>query len=390
MQKNQTTSILKNIFAVKIYLYTIISFFLIVITVLTLAQQVFIPSFKKQIINNVLDMTKRVAHHLSFSIDYSNSNIDEIDLIMQRKLKTFQIDKVHYLKKDGTIIYSTVKEKIGTVNKNSYFHNIVAKGDIYYKVIDKGGKSFENTTITKDIIEIYVPIMKNGSFTSAFEMYYDISKEIENFTSLSNTIMRTSIFACFLVAVILLVLIYNASKNNLNKNEYQRRLKILANSDSLTNLCNRRHFYEVAGNIINLAQLNKESISICMVDIDDFKNINDTYGHAAGDVVITTLTNEMKKNIRTSDIIARVGGEEFVILFPNTNLDTANTIANQICKRVSALEVEYETNKLKLTISIGVSELHANESLKDLIKKSDEALYEAKKTGKNRVVKFKK
>lgn len=386
MDSHNTLQVLKNILKTKVYLYTIVIVFLLLTIVPIIVQKVFIPSFKAQIISNILDESKRVAGHLSNSIDYINLSTKEVDSIIKGELKEFQIDKIHYFHKDGTVIYSTIKDKIGTLNTHSYFHNIVAKGELYYKIQRKGGKSSEYESINTDIIEIYIPIMKNGEFSSAFEVYYNISKEIVEFEKLSKDIITINIVSSIIAALLLFIIIYKASKNNIQLREYQNRLKVMAHNDSLTNLYNRRYFYKITTQILNLSSRNDEPVSVCMIDIDNFKKINDTYGHQVGDKVIKSLSQELVKITRKSDLVARYGGEEFIILFPNTDIEGAKIITNKICKDVEGLELRHEDIDIKFTISIGVSQFKNDQPIDEFINNADTALYTAKNSGKNRVV----
>lgn len=165
-------------------------------------------------------------------------------------------------------------------------------------------------------------------------------------------------------------------------------LKILATTDALTHLYNRRYFNDASTKIFNLALRYKKPLSIIMLDIDKFKNINDTYGHQIGDCVLVELANLLQESRRNSDIICRYGGEEFVILLPETNQENAVFLAGEIRKKIEACDVTIEnTQVIKFTVSLGVSEInHTTDTTIDhIISRSDEALYIAKNEGRNRV-----
>lgn len=163
----------------------------------------------------------------------------------------------------------------------------------------------------------------------------------------------------------------------------QIKLKEQANRDPMTNLYNRRSFYEISRNMIELAQRNLEEIYVIMFDIDNFKKINDTYGHDTGDKVIIALSKTVLNCVRKSDVTARWGGEEFLILAPKTDQIGALTIAEKIRQAIEKLDIE----GLNFTISIGVASFEKNKdkNIDSVIHKADEALYEAKNSGKNRV-----
>lgn len=163
---------------------------------------------------------------------------------------------------------------------------------------------------------------------------------------------------------------------------------LLATTDFMTKLYNRRYFMEVSQNLIQLYKRNKNDISLIMIDIDNFKSVNDTYGHQFGDEVIILLSDTMIMAQRESDIVCRYGGEEFVILLPNSSLKNATTIAQNIRKSIELSTIELPSKEtFKFTISIGVSQVSINDedTIEVALKRADDALYEAKSKGKNQV-----
>jgi diguanylate cyclase (GGDEF)-like protein len=124
-----------------------------------------------------------------------------------------------------------------------------------------------------------------------------------------------------------------------------------------------------------------------MIDIDHFKQINDTYGHEVGDMALKACADVCSSKLREVDLFARFGGEEFVVLLPNTPLSGAIIMAERIRKAVGRIKLMIEGNKIQFNISIGVtSALETDTNIDDVIRRSDNALYEAKKDGRNRVV----
>ncbi len=164
-------------------------------------------------------------------------------------------------------------------------------------------------------------------------------------------------------------------------------LKELSTKDFLTQLYNRRYFSDTSSRMLSLALRHNHHISVIVSDIDNFKKINDTYGHATGDKVIISLANILKENSRQSDIVARYGGEEFVILLYDTSINDAQKIAENIRTYVEATELITNKNNLKYTLSLGVAEYEkANDKdIENTINRADKALYKAKINGKNRV-----
>ena len=170
--------------------------------------------------------------------------------------------------------------------------------------------------------------------------------------------------------------------------DLQEELKLLASIDPLTKLYNRRYFIKAATTILELAQRNKTITSVVMLDIDKFKRVNDVYGHKAGDETLVALASSLLKISRKSDIISRWGGEEFLLLLPDTDLNGAFIIAEKIRKKIEDLVVSLENEQtLQFTVSLGVSEFNSKNDLniEASINRADKALYKAKESGRNRV-----
>lgn len=370
-------SIIENIWKTKSYFNLLIFVLFMLITITSILQYNVIPTLKKMAYNNILAEAKKVSYYMSDFIDYNNQNLENIDKKLEPLIVDFGIDKIHYFDKDGKVIYSTVKEKLGEVNTHSYFLNIISKGKPYYSIKFQGSKSLENEEIKRSVIEIYIPIMEGNSFLGAFELYYDISENVEQFNGYSNLILKINIILVLVLFLLFFILLYLISEKSLKEKE-------LISKDYLTGLFNRRYFYKTIDNLILLSKREKKSISICMIDIDDFKLINDKYGHDMGDDVLKEFSLEMGSLIRESDILVRFGGEEFLLFLPNTDIDNAEILTKKICKHFECLD-----NKINFTVSIGISEHKYTQIIDDTIKEADINLYLAKSEGKNRVVKSK-
>lgn len=163
-------------------------------------------------------------------------------------------------------------------------------------------------------------------------------------------------------------------------------IQTLAATDMLTGLYNRRHFTELADVEIKRARRYQRPLSLVMLDIDHFKSVNDTYGHAIGDLVIKEIAQCCLRNIRSVDIAGRIGGEEFVILLPETTLNNAVLLAERLRVSVFETRVPTELGFVEVTASLGVASLRDGcATIDDLVKQSDHALYRAKDAGRNRV-----
>lgn len=167
----------------------------------------------------------------------------------------------------------------------------------------------------------------------------------------------------------------------------EEQLRDLATKDSLTEAYNRRHFLERAEEELRRAERHQRALSLCMIDADHFKTVNDQFGHAAGDVVLRELARICRSHLRANDILARVGGEEFTLLLPETPLSGAQVVAERIRVELGSSTMRSpEGRALRITASFGVAEWQKGENLDDLLRRADRALYAAKDAGRNRVV----
>ena len=157
----------------------------------------------------------------------------------------------------------------------------------------------------------------------------------------------------------------------------------LTNHDSLTGVFNRRYFMEVLGEEMLTHRENNMDLCVLMMDLDHFKNINDTHGHSAGDEVLKLFASSVKECLRRHDVLARYGGEEFVILLPLCSLDNGVIIAERIRKDIETLRYRRD---IRFTVSIGISSLAPDDTELGLIDRADQNLYAAKKAGRNLVV----
>ncbi|ACH38351.1 response receiver-modulated diguanylate cyclase [Citrifermentans bemidjiense Bem] len=165
------------------------------------------------------------------------------------------------------------------------------------------------------------------------------------------------------------------------------QLKRLTNIDHLTNLFNRRYLTEVLESEFFRARRNRENLSLVIIDIDYFKNVNDTYGHQNGDVVLASVAGLAQKQLRAYDSAARYGGEEFVLVLPGTSLEGGKMVAERLRQAVLEFAFPSPMEDLTLTISAGVATFPSPsiDNIDSLFRQADEALYRAKQTGRNRV-----
>lgn len=163
------------------------------------------------------------------------------------------------------------------------------------------------------------------------------------------------------------------------------RIEELVNIDTLTGIGNRRYLFDVLSEELNRSSRARTPFSVCIMDIDHFKSVNDTYGHLAGDSVLCKITDEISKDIRSIDCFGRYGGEEFLLILSHTQLKGAAAKAEKVRRQVEAMDFPEIAEDLKLTFSLGVAQYREKEDIDTILLRADKALYTAKKKGRNRV-----
>jgi diguanylate cyclase (GGDEF)-like protein len=180
----------------------------------------------------------------------------------------------------------------------------------------------------------------------------------------------------------IICIIHDITERKYLETELQRQ----ANTDGLTGVFNRRYFLDVAHAEIARAARFHHPLSLALLDLDHFKNINDVYGHTVGDLALIALAEICLENIREMDLFARFGGDEFILLLPETNFDQAYEVVKRICLILSEEAIDLDGKLIALTISAGIASLaNGQESFDALLSRADQALYQAKEGGRNRV-----
>lgn len=227
------------------------------------------------------------------------------------------------------------------------------------------------------IIVYYVTLFV--SFTGVFEIYH-LSALSSRILYVINTVVAFSILISFLVVFV--------AKVRIEKAELTQENMILendANYDSLTKLLNRRSLNDYMELSLKLASSAHRKFSVLMCDIDDFKKVNDTYGHECGDEILINVANKLKGALRETDVIFRWGGEEILIMLSEDG-SKAKEIAERCRMAVANSEVEYKEQRVKVTITIGGCAYFEGATKESIIERADQNLYKGKKNGKNQVV----
>jgi diguanylate cyclase (GGDEF)-like protein len=217
----------------------------------------------------------------------------------------------------------------------------------------------------------YIPELDLFLFVEAkFSEYIKEVKKTFYFNLLS------SLFATLLITSLILKTV----------KKYHKNLKHLANYDDLTTLKNRRMFNEELHHFFLLSQRRQSCLSLLFFDLDDFKKINDTLGHQTGDKVLQRVADILKQNIRQTDIMGRWGGEEFIVAFIDTDIESAKVISEKLRIHIEKDEVMHQLTNQTITASFGLTALNEQDTMDALLKRADDALYEAKGSGKNRII----
>ena len=164
-----------------------------------------------------------------------------------------------------------------------------------------------------------------------------------------------------------------------------QRLETVTLQDDLTSVYNRKHIIDVMRRFHSLYKRNKTPVSICYIDVDSFRNINESFGHLAGDEVLTQISKLADDACRDSDVFGRLGGEEFILVLPETNIHGATVFGKRLNKLVKELRFNSIHYMLQVTVSIGIAQINDNESVETFIKRAELAMIEAKEAGKDRV-----
>lgn len=352
---------------------------------------VFIEKHRKQVIfsKNKLDIEHEILDRDISIIQSSIINNEKKSIGLNKRIKNFQafgqiIQTLEVSLSEEELIKKVEEMAKKFIEKGNWKIKKYPNKDIFCKYVKENKSSLliqdtsKNTYFNKESFKsatsiVVVPIEIEGKFWGTINGISNIKNENFNDSDLRFIYILSNICS---------IAIYNALLFS--------KLSELAITDTLTGLYTRNYFIERAKDEIQHATTNKSSLTISILDIDNFKNINDTYGHQSGDTVLRKLSDMLIGRFRETDIVCRYGGEEFIILMPHTNKKEAIKILEDLRKKIANEKIflpieSYHPIYISITISIGIKELQKEKNIDELISKADLALYDAKKTGKNKI-----
>lgn len=325
-------------------------------------------------------------------LEIDSSEYNEIDATLTKFLRPFDILKIKIFDLGGRIIYSTDKSLIGLIDSKNTRLKKALGGSNDSKLQTKGKFSdlLDEEPFDIDIVETYVPIYNDlGDIVGSFEIYKDGSifrNEILIGVGLSFLILAGNLS----IAIVISFMMIKKSASRLQR--AQNELHKMATIDTLTGLYARSEIvnlikYELILYRTNLTSPGAFDLCLVMIDIDHFKSINDNYGHPAGDTALSKIAHCIKSEVRSTNIVGRFGGEEFLVVLPGETMSSSQQIDERIRVSISELDIDIGDEVIHATASFGISQILSTENdYQPALSRADEALYEAKNTGRNKVV----
>lgn len=330
----------------------------------------------------------------------------QLDLKMREFLHPFNIIKIKIYDTNQKIIYSTDSSLTGKIDENNLRLKNALGGNVDAQQVtkEKARDLADETLMDVDVVETYVPIRsadsnsagfnpRNKSASTAvlgcFEIYVNVTKYRDQ--------IRAGVAVMTTITVAMLASVFGSSyilikRGTLQLMEAQSKLEVLAITDGLTGVANRGYVMKRGAEEFTRAVRKKgkgtDASTLCclMLDIDHFKNVNDTKGHPGGDEVLRQLVCRIQKSVRPYDIVGRYGGEEFLLLLPDTAFKEGVVVAERIRTDINRETFSVCGDDMCISASLGIASLdEKDQNLDDLLKRADEGLYKAKHAGRDRV-----
>ena len=262
-----------------------------------------------------------------------------------------------------------------------------ADNEVLLSIIRTLGRRLYKATVPLAYLSFTASALVDGRFDPAIlEDIEERQDEIGRFTGIFESMARYVSERTRKLEATVKERTHHLNQEIARRQELEDELRALASLDGLTGINNRRHFLELCEKELDRAQRYNHPLALMMMDVDHFKRINDSYGHAAGDEVLKQLAATCAANLRGPDILGRLGGEEFAVAMPECGIEAADHAAERLRRTLATIEVPSEQGTITFTISIGVVGRGNGEGLTSALERADKAMYAAKQGGRNRVV----
>ncbi|HIJ82441.1 MAG TPA: GGDEF domain-containing protein [Desulfuromonadales bacterium] len=308
------------------------------------------------------------------------------DRSLRHYLTPFNIIKVKVYTTGKKIVYCTDPMLIGKIDQDNLRLKNALNGNIDAKMVtkEKARDLADEELLDVDVVETYVPIRApDNKILGSFEVYMNITEyrdQIRMGAMVVTLLMSFVMVGVFGFAYLLM------RGGTVQLKEVQAQLEMIAITDPLTDIPNRGFLITRGDEEFERMRRSARPLGCIMLDLDHFKRVNDTKGHLAGDCVLKEMALRLKNSVRPYDVIGRYGGEEFVVLLPDTTFEQSLLVAERIREKIRCESFLADGNRLKITVSLGVAVSNETDrSLSDMIKRADEGLYKAKADGRDRV-----
>jgi len=315
-----------------------------------------------------------------------------IDESMKSFLNPLNIVKIKMFSRDRKIVYSTDRKIVGTIDVHNEKLNRALGGEVVSKLEKKDEVSdiLGEQRYDIDLVETYLPVKDdNNEIIGCFELYLDISRYQES----ASRAFQISITLTFVLLGIVFGILYFLMRQGMKElSKTQKTLEKLSATDGLTGIFNRRYLFSRINEEHEktkrkiCSKNSKDTVGYIMIDIDGFKKINDTYGHLVGDEILKELAKRLQSSTRKYDVVGRYGGEEFLVILPNSNIDDTKFVAKRIWQSIRDKPFIVNESLHRITVSLGIDCSTAEDNnLEDFLGRVDKALYKAKKLGRDRI-----
>ncbi|MEW6739745.1 MAG: GGDEF domain-containing protein [Nitrospirota bacterium] len=338
------------------------------------------------------DMLISYDSNSNAAIFVADKDFPVLDDRMKKYLHPMNMFKIKFFSKDKKIIYSTDHSIIGKVDDKNTTLSRALKGEVVSKIVKKGSVMdlAGEKRYDVDVVETYFPIIdKKHEIIGSFEVYIDVTRSYQQIKKvLLSSLSVLSIVLLFVFGFLFVLMRRLTDQLSTAQNE----LENIAVTDGLTKIYNRGHLIVRAEEefLKTKRLIEKGMVStfcgLIMFDVDHFKKINDRYGHPVGDEVLKEVSARLRNSLRKYDILGRYGGEEFLVILPNTSFEDTRVVAERIWRTIRERPFVIADLSINVTASMGIACFDgADNDLNHVLKRADDGLYKAKNEGRDMI-----